>query len=245
MDNLPTTDRRYDEKEVSRLLRRASELQRESGAGSAAGGLTLRELEEIATEAGIDAASLRRAADELDERRKEGGGAARVFAGGPLRILLERTLPFEAAIAALDGLVPMIEMGADVPGEASRAGGNLTWRSDDNRTPRRVRVAVSVRAGSTVVRIEESFGIMTGVLYALVGGPVAGVGFGIGAGLYHAFLLPALVAAVPLAGTALVAVAIRSGLRRSIRRRRGLLERLLEDICQSLAGSASERQLNA
>ena len=51
-NNLP---RLYDEKEVGKLLERATELQREDPVRAAAsGGLSLSELEEIAAEAGID-----------------------------------------------------------------------------------------------------------------------------------------------------------------------------------------------
>jgi len=53
MAELPA--RRYNEKEVARLLKRASELQRSSPAAPNPSGLTLTELEDIAREAGLDA----------------------------------------------------------------------------------------------------------------------------------------------------------------------------------------------
>jgi hypothetical protein len=60
--------RRYGDKEVGLILRRATEFQRQEPASAAeGGGLTLAELEEIAAEAGIDPRHLRRAASELDE----------------------------------------------------------------------------------------------------------------------------------------------------------------------------------
>ena len=88
MTELPASERHYDEREVTRLLRRASELQRESGTAPATG-LTLRELEEVAAEAGIDPGALRQAAAELGARA-ERGGLGRLFSGEPPRILLER-----------------------------------------------------------------------------------------------------------------------------------------------------------
>lgn len=58
--------RLYDEKEMRRLLERATELQKEEGSTPVpGGGLSLAELEEIAGEAGIDPRYLRRAAAEL------------------------------------------------------------------------------------------------------------------------------------------------------------------------------------
>ena len=62
--NLP---RLYDEKEVGRLIKRATELQREEPMRAAvSGGLSLDELADIAAEAGIDPRYLRRAALEMD-----------------------------------------------------------------------------------------------------------------------------------------------------------------------------------
>lgn len=236
-------ERRYDDRDVSRLLKRAAELQRSSGGTRASTGLTLGELEEIAGEAGIDPGSLRRAAAELEEQRDAGGRAGRLFAGAPMRLLYERTLPFEASAVALDSLLPAIELGAAVPGQLTRSGNTLSWRSDDKVTPRRVNVVVSVRNGQTVVRLEEWFGTLTGVLYGAVVVPCTGASLGVGAALSHALLGAAMIFAVPatvaVAGVALV----RSGLRAKIRSRRKALERLLEELTETLAGSASDRQL--
>jgi hypothetical protein len=57
--------RRYGDKEVGLILKRAAEIQSQGPESAAGGGLGLRELEEIATEAGIDPNSLRQAAAEL------------------------------------------------------------------------------------------------------------------------------------------------------------------------------------
>ncbi|MEE8175809.1 MAG: hypothetical protein V3T97_04300, partial [Gemmatimonadota bacterium] len=58
--------RHYTEKEVGLILRRATELQRSEPSARDPAGLTLAELEEVATEVGIDARYLRRAAAELE-----------------------------------------------------------------------------------------------------------------------------------------------------------------------------------
>ncbi len=241
MADLPAP-RRYSDEEVAQLLKRATELQAENRSGPRGGGLTLPELEEIGAEAGIDLRSLRQAAAELDTP-PERGSVGRLFAGGPVRILLERTLPFEVSSAGLDSLIPIIEIAAEAPGSGARVGSTLSWRSDDKQTPRRMRVVVSVRAGTTAVRIEDSYGTITGVLYGVVVAPTAGASGGIGVARAHALALPLLLPATPLLVAALGATAVRLALPGRIRRRRRLLARLLEDICESLAGSATERQL--
>ena len=203
MTDLPASERHYDEREVTRLLRRASELQRESGTAPATG-LTLRELEEVAAEAGIDPGALRQAAAALGARA-ERGGLGRLFSGEPPRILLERPLPFEASSTGLDSLLPMIEIPAEAPGEGQRTGSTLTWRSDDKQTPRRMRVVVSVRSGSTVIRVEDSYSLVTGVAYSISVPTAGSAAFGIGAALAHVLALPFLLAATPLGVAALAA----------------------------------------
>jgi hypothetical protein len=51
--------RRFDEREFSLILRKAAELQESDGNRPARAGLTLREIEAIAAEAGIDARNVR------------------------------------------------------------------------------------------------------------------------------------------------------------------------------------------
>ncbi len=62
-------ERMYNEEEVSRLIRRAAELEAErsaAGRGTLSEGLTLNELEQVAAESGIDPELLQQAARELD-----------------------------------------------------------------------------------------------------------------------------------------------------------------------------------
>ena len=58
----------YSEEEVEKLIRRAVQLEAEksSGSRSSGKGLTMQELEEIASETGIDPKSIQQAADELE-----------------------------------------------------------------------------------------------------------------------------------------------------------------------------------
>src|SRR5262245_2628947 len=89
--------RRYEEKEVRWLLERVGELQRAVDVKSSSSP-TLADLEEIAKEAGLDPALMRRAARELDAAPP---AKSNPITGAPLRIVLERTLPGEASEAAI------------------------------------------------------------------------------------------------------------------------------------------------
>ena len=73
MEDAPTTDCPLTEREVSFLLKRSAQLQRQEAQAvvecqaAEVGDLTLSDLEEIADEIGVDPYYLQRAATELDE----------------------------------------------------------------------------------------------------------------------------------------------------------------------------------
>ncbi|NNF03122.1 MAG: hypothetical protein HKN17_01545, partial [Rhodothermales bacterium] len=80
-------NRIYTKEEVAQLLERTADLQRQEGRGEVERqGLTLKELETIASEAGLNAGFLRQAADELDQPHRSlfesssGTTATHVFA---------------------------------------------------------------------------------------------------------------------------------------------------------------------
>jgi hypothetical protein len=89
----PVPPRIYGDKEVGRLLERATELQ-QGNAPAGSSGLTLAELEQIAAEAGIDPRYLRRAAQEL-EASPEGSTIWTRIVGDQLMLVRQVTLPGE------------------------------------------------------------------------------------------------------------------------------------------------------
>ncbi|KPK81218.1 MAG: hypothetical protein AMS25_07365 [Gemmatimonas sp. SM23_52] len=136
--------RRYGDKEVGLILKRAAEFQRlEPESAAEGGGLTLAELEDIAVEAGIDPRLLRRAAEELD------AGAARLhregverWLGGPVTIELQRSLPGELPESEFETMVGEIQEAAEGHGQASLLGHTLTWRSATPQGERSLQVTV-------------------------------------------------------------------------------------------------------
>ncbi len=96
--------RQYTEKEVSRILRRATELQSASAPQSiASGGVRLDELERIAAEVGIDPAHLRSAADELDTHGLDDSQTR--WLGAPPEYEIERIVDANLTEEAWQGLV--------------------------------------------------------------------------------------------------------------------------------------------
>src|SRR5450830_1774255 len=103
----PLPGRRYNDKEVARIIKQASELQQSDAPGESASGLSLAELEQIAREAGIDPAMVRRAAVDLDAQVSVGRPSR--FLGAPSSLALERTIDGEVSPDEYDALVAEIQ----------------------------------------------------------------------------------------------------------------------------------------
>ena len=110
--------RRYDDDEVARILKRATEIRSESTAVSRSrpqDGLTLRELEEIAGEAGIDVAHLRQAALELEAGVTAEGWGQR-YVGGPWTLVREATVEGELDDDGFQAMVSAVQTTLTEPG---------------------------------------------------------------------------------------------------------------------------------
>jgi hypothetical protein len=239
--------RLYDEKEVARILERATELQSEGPAGApgSRSGMSLEELESIAKEVGIDPAHLKRAARELDTRTP-GDEVATDLLGGPLSLVLERTVAGEMDDSAFEQLVVEIQRHTDSHGLPGLMGKTLSWQSETASKTRTLQVMVSSREGETLIRIEERLHQFASGLFA---GTVAGVGGGIGIGV-------GLPVGLNVLGSALFAVAFPLGVigltymgckeiyRQVVRKRARRLEDLLEGLTDVVERSI-RRQLPA
>ncbi|HSM35070.1 MAG TPA: hypothetical protein VK837_01620 [Longimicrobiales bacterium] len=233
--DLPDGERRYSDKEVSRILERATQLQATARSGPAREGLTLRELQEIGVEAGIDAATLRAAARELDA--PVGSGLGNALAGGPLVVALEARVAGSLPRESLDALVPLIQRAADAPGQASAVGDTLTWSSNAHGNTRSLQVLVSAESDDhTLVRVEERLAGTAWALYGgIVGGAGGGIGFGVGGALGGALgsvLLGVLIPVAAFGGSYLLA---RSLYRGAVARRTRALGALVEDIAREIS----------
>ena len=122
--NLP---RLYGEKEIGKILKRATELQHDEPPETSAESMTLQELEDVAEEAGIDPACLRRAAFEMDTGAGERSTWEKL-AGEELVIVREIVVPGELREDGFERIVAVIERGTSEHGQSSVLGRTLTWR---------------------------------------------------------------------------------------------------------------------
>jgi hypothetical protein len=221
--------------EVRALLERAASLQGDAPALRQPRGLTFAELEDIAAEAQIDVALLRRAALELDTasalQPTTIGGR---LAGAPLRRHTDYVLPFEASEAALGVLVDTIGSITTETGESRLIGRTFTWHAAAS-TGRHTDVRVTVRGGTTHIRVEERYSELAGGLFGGILGGVGG-GVGIGGGIAVASVLgsAALMVAIPAAVIACSYATCRAGFTAYVRHRSRQLDELTDQIAHEL-----------
>lgn len=245
MTDLPSSPRLYDEKQVGKLLKRATELQQEDGSHTrATGGMSLAELEEIAGEAGIDPRFLRRAAAELASGGFEASGWERVT-GEQLTLVQEAVVAGELPPEGFERVVAAIQMAAREHGQPSLLGRTLTWQAETAGKSRTIQVTVSVRHGETHVRAEERLHQLASGLFAgttLGGGTGVGVGVGLPVAL-EVFGSALLAVAFPLAAVTLAYMTAREIYARIVRRRRKALAGLVDAVVASASEAIADHAL--
>lgn len=234
--------RRYGEDEVARLLKRATELQRDAvSPETGAGELTLPELEDIAIEAGIDPHFLRRAAAELQVGGTSPGSRWSWLTGAPASLLFERTVAGELPPDALEELPAEIQQRVGALGQASVVARTLTWQTETPNKTRSLHVVVTSREGKTHIRIEERLNQLAGALFGGlvggVGGGAGGAGLGVALGVLGS---AALAVALPLGAVAGSYFAARTIFSTMVARRREVLQDLLRHLSDAVSDAATD-----
>ncbi|NND72126.1 MAG: hypothetical protein HKN43_11155 [Rhodothermales bacterium] len=132
-------DRKYGHDEIQRILKKATEKQQKAHEVSRPEvGLSIEEIERIASEAGIDPKFVREAAWEsktLDDDRKHSW-----LLGGMTSMKVERSIPAEVPRSLLDTeLVPVIREQSGKTGQFEKLGESprgLTTKHPGPRTPK-------------------------------------------------------------------------------------------------------------
>jgi len=194
-------NRRFNDEEVALIIKRAAELQQtEQVAQDSSSSLSLSEVEDIAKEAGIDPALIRRAANTLDQRNEVNRPSP--WVGAPTRIVYERIVDGEITPDAYEPIVNEIRRTFGDNGIPSVLGRTLAWTSTQtggrrHSRGRQIDVSVMSRGGVTTIRVEEELRNIAGALFGgLVGGGgggTTGISVGIGMGALHSAPLAALI----------------------------------------------------
>ena len=241
--NLP---RVYGEKEIGRILKRATELQVEEPTAPTGAGITLKELEDIAAEAGIDPTYLRRAALEMDSGVHDRSFWAEV-AGEEIVLVREVTLDGEVPDRGFEHIATTIQSVSREHGQPSLLGRTLTWRAETANKSRTIQIVVSSRDGHTRVRLEEN---LSQLAAGLIAGTTTGVGIGVGVGIGLPIGLEVLgsalfAVAAPLGMIGISYIASRAIYRAIVRRRNRAVNELFErTVAEARASIASVAAVN-
>jgi hypothetical protein len=238
--------RRYGDKEVGLILKRAAELhQQEPRSEVEGGGLSLADLEEVAAEAGINPIYIARAAADLDAVTTQRDGISR-FTGAPLSVEFERSIAGELPEDAFEHLIPEIQRAAGSQGQLSLVGRTLTWQSSTGDNVRSLQVTVVSRTGRTRIRIEER---CENLAWSLFGGAIGGVGGGVGLGVGLGVGIGALgsvlfTIAFPLAAFTGSYIVARTSFTYSVRKRQRVLRDLLDRLTEEVLAATVEPPLD-
>jgi len=172
------TERRFTDKEVALILRRASDLEkRDSSTALTSGrGLTLSDLKEIAAEAGIDPELVSQAVTEMEGPKGLRSGS---LLAGPGTVRREvRAIPQEMSRDELADLFRLVDEEVPDQGTVQEALGNVRWTSKGRFLS--TQVSLEPGAGETLMRVEERYS--DGIRGALHGIPTS-YGFVLGLAL--------------------------------------------------------------
>ncbi len=138
--------RLFSEKEISRVLKRATELQEAEGPTETTD-FSMEELQQIAAEVGIDPRHLAVAVAELEQD----DDARFHWLGAPTSFELERIVEGEVSEEQWQEMVLVIRQAFDLVGGAGRVGRSFEWTHDSK--DQQAQVTVTSQGGQTKIRL--------------------------------------------------------------------------------------------
>lgn len=144
VDNAPIEDRRFSDKEMREILKKAVESASGSTSLARQDGHSLADLRAIAAEVGIDPARLEEAARAVAGRGRTGGLH---ILGGPTNLHIDRSVPGTIPPERYPETLAAIRRELRAHGEASEIHGSLEWTDRIERGERHV--ALTSRDGET------------------------------------------------------------------------------------------------
>lgn len=160
----PSREKRFSEKEVAAILRRAIQIQGAQDNAVAPAGSSPNEIIEVGEELGLSEDSVRRAIEEFSSH---GGGGKGIF-GVPVAYELDRTVPFEIGDEAWQELVMDLRKTFARVGSVSAVGSAREWTGGE-RDLDEIHVSVQSKEGRSRIRFASD---LSGALFltAIVSG---------------------------------------------------------------------------
>lgn len=160
-------EHKYTESEFALILRKAIELQERHIGVDAAQGLSLREIQAIAAEIGLDPALVERAASLVP--RTDEGKLVRLF-GGPSLYQMEYSAEGEISKDDFGKMIDAVRRVTGHQGQVTEVLGSLEWKTVGEVS--QLLVSVSPRDGQTIMKIMANRGpaaVLTFVFPGLAG----------------------------------------------------------------------------
>lgn len=162
MSQFPVEKRRYSDKELALIIKRAAELEGRVGAEVPGGVHSLAEIQQIAEEAGLDPELILQAAASLESSalsRKS------LILGAPTEFRFHRTIDAEIDESDLGELISTIRQVMGHEGEVSNVLGVAEWKHYTqseferalSRSSPRDHVEISPRPGETKIRVTSRY----------------------------------------------------------------------------------------
>jgi hypothetical protein len=218
------TERRYSDREVALILRRAAELEDREGVELSARGLSLAELEQIARDVGLEIGRIRRAAVETEAGRHRLRDSISFGTAPSSTAVRGMEMPITGTV--LRELVRSIDDLVDAPGTVTEALGTVRWTARDRFLT--TQIAVGPGDGGTFIKVHERIEPRVRAAFHIlptVWGGAAGLAVVASAGLVG---LP--VAAVILSCAAVGTVAGRGAWEILSERSRNRVHRMVTDL---------------
>jgi len=231
-------ERRFDEREVSLILRKAAEVAREERPATvAAGGMTLAEIKEIAAEAGIDPSRIDSVARSIDAPVRR--SRLDVFVGSATNVRHEAVFTADLSEEDRGEAVRRIREALGTPGVVGGRDDCVEWMDQDGLGGRYVTIAPA--EGGTRVEVSGAFREAAAGATGIAG--VVGVVGSVATGLVVASAGPLGWVLAPLTLGAMFAVprlTIGTVVRRETRKLAALHDRL-RDLVSTRARDRRER----
>jgi hypothetical protein len=226
-------DRRYDQNELAAILRSAAEAQaNETSGASQPDGLTLGEIERVASEVGIDPKFIRGAADNLHQVPTTQGFR---LGGTPSQVIIERNIDGNLDDPGWEDVVADLRATFGSEGTISQVGSSREWvGTTDTRT---VHLSATPKNGRTRYRLSlrQTGGVILAWTALAVGGLLSSILIGVAtdkAGGSALVVLPVI-----LATLLTVALIVHTALARWHAKNLDNIEGLLHRV-EALTGSA-------
>jgi hypothetical protein len=224
--NEPVPVRKYSDREIALILKRAAEKQEEVAPKE--GGYSLAELEEIAAQAGIGAEHVRAAARDLHQVE---GPPGHGFVGSPTVFELERAVEGEIPESEYGDLVELIRDLTHEVGTVTRVDRTMEWSTHRNDLAG-LHISINPGKGRTRIRVVArhdgaafTLFMLTGLFGTILGIPVSIATFGAG--------LPAVLGV--MCGTSSIYLGDRAIMHTVSKRRLRLITQVTDALAEHVA----------